>query len=160
MKSLLLALLPFIALALGRGYTAFADKRIAEYEEYIELLGRVRGRVGSFMTPIAEVICESECRVLSDIGFIGALREGATLSEAYRAAKQRSYASSTVKRIMTSFFQGFGHSYLDETVREIDSTAEELRSAVESERVEIERSVKLARSLLMLAAVGLIILLI
>ena len=65
-----------------------------------------------------------------------------------------------MKRIMTSFFQGFGHSYLDETVREIDSTAQELRSAVESERVEIERSVKLARSLLMLAAVGLIILLI
>lgn len=160
MRTLMLALLPFAALMIGRGYTAFADKRITEYEEYIDLFALIRGRVGSFMSPIPEVICESECRVLREIGFMDALREGSSLSEAYIEVMPRSYASASVKRIMSSFFQGFGHSYLEETVRQIDSAREEVREVIDKEKVELEKSVKLVRSLLMLSAVGLIILLI
>ena len=160
MKLILLAILPLAALIIGRGYSVYVDRRIAECEELCELLIHIRARVGCFLSPVSEMLSDFHSDRLSELGFVREVCDGRGLSEAYENIAPRLSVSEEVRRVIGGFFESFGRGYRDETLSEIDYARESLEKILERERVELDKSVRLTRSILLLVSVGLIILLI
>ena len=160
MRIILLAILPIAALMIGRGYSAYVDRRIAECEELCELLSHIRARVECFLSPVSEMLSDFHAKRLCELGFIREVCEGSGLYEAYRGIEGRLSVSDEVRRVIGGFFEGFGKGYRDQTLRETDYARESLERILERDRAELDKSVRLTRSILLLVSVGIIILLI
>ena len=160
MRIILLLVFPLSALFLSVGYSRFAEHRLEVYRGFSSLLSYLKGRVGTHLTPIKEAFSAFSDDALAASGFIESVREGERLYDAFRLSRDRLCISKRVGEILDGFFSDFGTGYLDAELSGIEYTQKELESAIRAEEEELSVSVRLVRSLLLLAAVGIVILLI
>ena len=160
MRWIILSLIPFAFWLIGRAYAEYVIHRIEENEAFVGLLVYMRGRISCFLSPCGELLSGFCSPALRRVGFLDPIPEGETLEEAYRVREKRLSVGREVRGVLSSFFSDFGHGYREDMLRRIDQAEKELREIAEREDGEMKKSLKLTRSILLLFAVGIVILLI
>lgn len=153
-----LFLIAIAALLLCRRYGAYAERRVAETRGFLNLLRHVRGRIASFLEPLPRAVRGFSDGALESLGFLTRLREGEALPEAYLAVMGKCSLSKEVRRLLEDTLCALGRGTRDETVSYVDGRISELSELLAAEEVELERSVKLTRTLICAAALGIVIL--
>ena len=67
------ALVLLAAIMLGRGYSAYAERAIEEYDAFLELLTYMKGRISCFLLPPSEIFRNFECDALEKCGFLSSV---------------------------------------------------------------------------------------
>ena len=153
-----LALIAVAAILTARRYDAYTRRRLAVTESFLRLLRHVRGRIFTFLEPLPRAVRSFSDEMLESVGFLGAVREGACLSDAFSAVAERCSLGAVARELIGSTFASLGRGTREETVAFTDSRISELTELLEQEREELARSVKLTRTLMYAAALGIIIL--
>ena len=151
-------LIAIAALLLCRGYGAYAERRVAETRGFLQLLRHVRGRIASFLEPLPRAVRGFGDDALESLGFLPRLREGESLPDAYLAVRGKCSLGKEVRELLEDTLPGLGLGTRDETVSYIDGKICELGELLTAEEGELERSVKLTRTLICAAALGIVIL--
>ena len=154
------AAIAFAAVMLGRLYRGYVMAARAEEEGMLGLLLHIKGQVGCYLSYGDGLVRGFRCAALSDCGFLEALADGRAFSEAFELCEEKMYSSEAVKEIMLDFCNNFGKGYRDAEMSRLSDVCERLRRAVEKSIAEQEKNLRVARTLIAAAALGIIILLI
>ena len=148
------------ALFVGREYTAYIKKRLSEYRGFASLIAHIEGMISRFLTPQDSLWQSFSDEVLEKCGFLAALREGGSLSDAFEACRASLSLSDGVKSRLSSFFSGFGAEYMDGELSRSSDFRSELEDGLKKEESELEKSLKITNALLLAGSVGIVILII
>ena len=153
------AALGLAAILILRYYFAYLRARSEECRELLSFLTELeRGMRRSLETP-SSVAKRFEAKRLGDSGFLSAISNGKSLSEAFDAAGDRMLLPETAKELLKRYFEGVGVGYLETELRELGRTIAELKTVADREREEISRRGKVAGVLLFSLVAGALLLL-
>ena len=153
-----LALIALAAYFLGRSFEEREGSRVRVLDGFVGLLRHIRKGIASYLEPIPRALFSFADGELERIGFLPLLREGATLYEAYSEVSGRISLGSEAERLLSELFKRLGRGTREETVKDAQCAEEELSRIAESEKAELEKSVKLTKTMLYAVALGIIIL--
>ena len=159
LKLIGVCILLFTSVLISRELVARRRRRLALCEELLRLVGFLRLQIGCFLRPIGDVISDFESAEFSACGFLPSERY-ADPRQAFLDSDAPSIAGRECARIVDSLLSSLGTGYLDDEVKIIDQHRAELCAAVEAERTETDRQVRLIRTLTASAAPGSVILII
>lgn len=152
------ALVSIGALFISREYEKYLKKRGDEYRGLVALISHAEGQMSGFLAYGSALWRNFEDEAMENCGLLGELREGKGLAESFLACSHKmSLPKGVVKEIFKSL-GAVGKSYLDvelQTLGEIKARLTELLKAEEEQR---EKNIKVARALLLGAALCAIIL--
>ena len=150
-------LILLFAYLVGRGYAAYAGRRYDQYEGLVALIEHMKGQLECYLAGGEAMLDGFRSDTLSEVGFFDGEGDAAMRFE---RVKDFLTVDADTKDRLSRFFASFGSGYRQaESERLIDILSFLVRQR-DAYRVEKEKSVKLVRSLLVAAALGLIILLI
>ncbi|MBO5316369.1 MAG: hypothetical protein J6B48_08075 [Clostridia bacterium] len=128
-------------------------------EGFLSLTEHIRRQINCYLTPPSELIRNFSNDALFEIGFID-LAEKEGLGAAYKSLKDDMPLCEAVKKELTSLFKSLEREYKDGAVRALDSAAASLKECLAKEREENKKDLKVARTLVTAAALGVVILII
>ena len=153
-----LGLVALSALRLSGEYSKRQKRRLCELLGFVDFISRMRIKIGCFMQRGRELSEDFECEALERVGFLGALRGGHTLTEAYGVCRERLALEGRERELLDELFAGIGVGYLSDGVRITDKTLAELEKTADRLRLDVPRNIKLFATLAAAFSVGLIIL--
>lgn len=139
------------------------EKKIKNKEKLLEgflsLTEHIRRQIYCYLTPPSELIENFNNETLSEIGFLDyAKKEG--LSSAYTSFKDKMPLSEAVNKELTALFESLEKEYKDGAVRALDSAATGFKETLAKEIEQNKKDLKVARTLVTAAALGIVILII
>ena len=146
------------SLFVGRAYEKHLDGRLGEAREVLRLLLHIREKISSFLCPQGELMSDFKSEILESVGFIGKIRDGKGLYDAFRDTNFS--FSEDIIEILRSYFSEFGKRYKSDELARLDSAVRSLEGYVKSEEEKLPKDVKIAKILLFAAALGISILMI
>ena len=141
----------------GRGYAGYAERRCGQYEGLIALLEHMKERLECYLSGGEAMLAGFFSEPLSEVGFFDGEGDASARFERVRA---RLSVDADTRSRLGQFFAAFGSGYLRAERERISAALSFLCRRRDDYLLEKEKSVKLVRSLLLAAALGLIILLI
>ena len=147
------------ALIMIRAYSAFIRRRVAEYTAFLGFLGLMNREILCFLYTPAELAVKSNDALLEEIGFLGALRNGSGLADAFSAALPRLHLSAADADFLALFFERFGQGTRESELHSLDACIEHFSARTAAEEAGAADAIRLASTLFALVAIGLIILL-
>ena len=154
------AVLLVAAALVGREYTAYTERRISECEGFLSLLSHIEGKISKYLSFGDGLWRDFSDAELERVGFLPALREGLTASEAFSRCNARLSLGDDVRERLGAFFEDFGKEYMEGELKRLRLFREELAKIHAAECVELRKNAKVVRTLLIGAALGALILLI
>lgn len=148
------------AIILGRGYSAYSERAIAEYDGFLELLIYMKGKISCFLLPPSEIFKDFECEALERCGLLMKIRCGVQISDAFSESSHRLAIPPEAKRVLGGFFASFGSEYRDGEIARIEQTVSEIKRQRDDACELLTKKTKLAHTLLFAGALGLVIFLI
>ena len=139
-------------------YSRGQNRRLSELLGFIEFISKMRIGIGCFMKKGKELAEGVECKALEEVGFLGALSDGCSLSEAYEACRGRLSVGKREREILDGLFSSVGSGYLADGVRVVDKAEGELTKIADGLRGEVAKNIKLFGVLAAAGSVGVIIL--
>lgn len=159
LKYLLIGAVMAMSLYLSRRYRAFVSERIESGRELFGFL-KFRGeRMARFMSPKSEICRRFSGERLERCGFLPALREGKSFSEAFAVGADRLGISDSVRGLFEEIFSSMGCGYFKEECdmqRVAETRAERL---LKDEEDALLKSSRVRTTLIISAALGVAILL-
>ncbi len=152
------AILLFLSVFIGKAYEKYCERALSETKELLRMLLHMRGKISTFLSPQSGLLSDFESEVLSSTGFLVAVQEGKTLFDAYGGS--RFAISKEQKRAFLRFFSEFGRGYKSEELSRIDSLYRETSEELKKERERTAKDIKIAKTLLIAAALGISVLMI
>lgn len=152
------ALVSIGALFISREYEKYLKKQGDEYRGLVALISHAEGQMSGFLAYGSALWRNFEDEALEKCGLLGELREGKGLAEAFDICAPKMSLPKTVTKEISKSLASLGNSYLDtelQTLGEIKARLTELLRAEEEQR---EKNIKVARALLLGAALCAIIL--
>ena len=147
------------ALLLLRYYFAYLRARLDECLGFLSLLSELkRGISLRLESPSSVALRLSEPR-LAPSGFNSALENGASLSEAFEAVRERLLIPQEAGRILGEYFDCVGEGYLDAELRSLEGAISALEPIAVRERDGINQRCRLAGVLTFSALAGALLLL-
>lgn len=146
------------AIILGREYSKYIARQKKEMRAFSDLILHIKGEVSRFLTPTAALLSGYECPVLESSGFASAFAAHSDLSRALEESDivlPRSFHA-----LLSEFFADFGKDYREGELARILHYSELLEREEERLISELDSSEKLAKTLLVAAALAIIILII
>lgn len=147
------------AILTGGGYASYLRGRAGEYRAFVGFLELMRREISSFLSTPAELALRADDPLLIRIGFIGALRDGASLGEAFDGVKDGLSMSERDISLLSELFCGFGKGSAEGELRALDGRIAELSQRSSDEESSLPSRIRLARTLLTLGALGIVIIL-
>lgn len=154
------ALLLLCALLVGREYSAYAGRRIAEHQGFIALISHSEGMIGRFLSSGDELWRGFDNEALERVGFLPLIKDGKDADSAFSTVKGRLSLGDEAKKKVEEFFKDFGSGYKDQEIARISALRAELETSLKSETAELEKNSRVLNALLVGGALGLIILLV
>lgn len=154
------ALILLAAIIICRGYAGYTARALDEYDGFCSLLLHMRGKISCFLLPPSDIFADFECECLEKIGFLGELRYGISMSEAFASASPKLAINKESKRMLEGFFDAFGTEYREGELRRVEQALSEMKNYKEKAEAELPKSLKLTQTLISAAALGLVIFLI
>ena len=152
------ALIFLCAMATVREYSAFCKRRIAEGEAFASLLRHLKERVCVYLLPVSSAVADFDDTELSRVGFIGALRSCGSLHSAFALVRDKLLISDGQKELLSSFFADFGGAYVKDERERIERAEDTLLKLQAEDEKKTGESEKVAKTLILASALGLIIL--
>ncbi len=146
------------SILIGRIYESYCERRLLELSEILRMLAHIRSKISSFLCPQSLLLSDFESEVLEESGFLRAVGEGKTLADAYKAS--RLLISKKDGRALEAYFAELGKSYKDEELSRLDRVYRELDESFKCESERVPKDVKVAKTLLTAAALGISVLMI
>lgn len=148
------------ALAISREYSAFYRRRIAQTDGFVALIIHIEGAISERLASGKGLVAGFSDEALSSLGFLESVRSGATLHDAFLGCRRASVISREVSMRLERYFADFGRYYKERELSRAATCVEELERLLERERADMPKNVKLARTLLVAFALGVLILIV
>ena len=153
-------LLLIAAIAASREYSAYAKRRIDQYDGFIELFSYAEGMISRFLSYGEALWRGFENGALEACGFLPALREGTPPIEAFEKCEGRLSLPREAKDKIKAFLSSMGRSYKDGELATLSAFRTELQSERKRQEEDLDKNVKIARALLLGGALAVFILII
>ena len=153
------ATIALAALILGKSYAAFVRRRVSEYRSVLGFLDLMKREMTCYLRTPAELAERSSDDILEDSGFLEALKAEKGLAHAFSQALPRLHLSACDAEPLLSFFEKFGKGSLETELQSLELTTERFRARALAEEESASGMIRLARTLISLAALGIVILL-
>lgn len=146
------------SLLIGRAYERYLNGRLESARELLRMLSHIRDKINAFLCPQGELLSDFESEALERVGFMKKIRDGAGLSEAYRAS---SFSfSEEIGPTLDSYFADFGKRYKADELARLDIVRGTLEKYVNAEEARTPKDIKIAKTILGALALGVSILMI
>ena len=157
LRLFLCALIPLVALIVGRSYAVYCKKRLSELEALAALLSQMeKGITVSLSTP-RELFSSLKLPELYD--FTERVRSGESLYDAASRVMPRLVISEDTKEKALEYFSEFGESYRDGELKRLELFRRELIADKRDEEERAETRIRLCYTLLFAAALSVVIML-
>lgn len=151
------ALLMIGAMAVSYAYEKYLQKRISEYRGLVSLLDHAEREITKFLSYGSALWRGFQDDSLEKCGLLPILREGKALCSAFEAVSDKMSLSSSAKKRLAEDLARLGRGYKDGELTLIGSIKQSLSEELESESVEAEKNIKVARALLLGGALAVVI---
>lgn len=159
-RELLGALLVAAAcLLFGRGYTNYLRRRAEDYRAMLDFLELMRREISARLATPAELAASVGEGRLAEIGFLGRVAAGASLGDAFRDCSSGLSLSAADAELLQGYFDGFGSDSAEGELGRLCGVISELSERERAVREETPSRIKLALTLSVLLALGIVILL-
>ncbi|MBR4835462.1 MAG: hypothetical protein IKU99_00485 [Clostridia bacterium] len=136
------------ALWIGRGYSAYADRRLGEMGGISALILHIESRLGRTLDYGAELYRGFDDEFLEKCGFLPLLREGKPLYDAFSEAKTSMILPDEVADIVENLFSSFGKGYKDQEIERLRMARAELDNKITTLREESDKNKRVVNALL------------
>jgi len=147
------------ALFVGRGYTRYVERRIAEGEGFVAFLNYARDEIAMYLSPPAR-LCEGFSNAsLEELGFISAVGSCGDLGEAFSQCSSRLSLGKEARELLSQCFRSFGQGYKEQEIARIEGYLRKLSELVERESRDLPQNARMVSTLLLAGAAGIFIML-
>ena len=136
------------ALWIGRGYSAYADRRLGEMGGMSALILHIESRLGRTLDYGAELYRGFDDEFLEKCGFLPLLREGRPLYDAILEAKTSMILPDDVADLVENLFSSFGKGYKDQEIERLRTARVELDKKIATYGEELEKNKRVVSALL------------
>ena len=159
-RELLGALLVAAAcLLFSRGYTDYLRRRAEDYRAVLDFLELMRREISARLATPSELAVSAGEGRLAEIGFLGRVAAGASLGDAFRQCSSELSLSAVDAELLQGYFDGFGSDSTEGELERLDRAISEHSKSERAVREETPSRIKLALTLSVLLALGIVILL-
>lgn len=152
------ALVSIGALFISKEYEKYLKKRGDEYRGLVALISHAEGQMSGFLAYGSALWRNFEDEALENCGILPELREGKGLAEAFDTCVSRMSLPKAVAKEISKSLRALGNSYLDTELQTLGEIKVRLTELLKSEEEQREKNIKVARALLLGAALCAIIL--
>ena len=136
------------ALWIGRGYSAYADRRLGEMGGISALILHIESRLGRTLDYGAELYRGFDDEFLEKCGFLPLLREGRPLYDAFSEVRSSMLLPDEVADIVYGLFSSFGKGYKDQEIERLRRARAELDKKITTLREESDKNKRVVNALL------------
>ena len=136
------------ALWIGRGYSAYADRRLGEMGGISALILHMESRLGRTLDYGAELYRGFDDEFLEKCGFLPLLREGRPLYDAFSEVRLSMLLPDEVADIVDGLFSSFGKGYKDQEIERLRRARAELDKKIATLREESDKNKRVVNALL------------
>ena len=136
------------ALWIGRGYSAYVDRRLGEMRGLSALILHIESRLGRTLDYGAELYRGFSDEFLEKCGFLPFLREGKPLSDAFSEAKTSMLLPDEVSTLVDNLFSSFGRGYKDQEIDRLRTAREKLDKEIATLGEDLEKNKRVVNALL------------
>ena len=147
------------ALVMSRAYAVFIRRRVAEYVSILAFLELMKREISCRLCTPRELAEQCSDALLEEIGFLGELRAGRGLADAFSSSLPHLHLSVSDADFIASFFEKFGQGRMESELCALDSCIARFSARTVSEESGALGAIRLASTLFALVAMGLVILL-
>ena len=147
-KYLCIGAMAITALWIGRGYSAYADRRLGEMGGISALILHIESRLGRTLDYGAELYRGFDDEFLEKCGFLPLLREGRTPSDAFSEVKSSMVLSREVEKLAENLFTSFGKGYKDQEIERLRMARAALDKKITALREESDKNKRVVNALL------------
>lgn len=140
------------ALWLGRGYSAFVDRRIGELRGFSALILHMEGEISRTLGFGPSLFRSFSDEFLEKCGLLPSLRQGISLEDAFLECRGRLALTKEMKDMLSSLFSSFGRGYMEEEISRLREARGQIELALGSECECLEKNKKVVNALLFGAA--------
>lgn len=140
--------LALAALWIGRGYSAYVDRRIGEMRGLSALILHMETRLGRALDHGAELYREFSDDFLEKSGFLPLLREGKPLFNAFSEAKSSMVLPDEVSNLAENLFSSFGRGYKDQEIERLRQAKKEIDEDIAHTADLLEKNKRVVNALL------------
>jgi hypothetical protein len=146
-------------LIFGRSYTDYIKARAADYRSVLGFFELMRREISARLATPCELAALSKDSRLAEIGFFDLLLQGESVGRAFSLISNKLLLSERDVDTVQSYFDGLGCGSLEGELRILDTAVAEISAREGAVREEISARVGLVRTLSVLFALGISILL-
>lgn len=143
------ALIMIGALLICHSYESYLKKRLSEYRGLVSLISHAEGEISGFLTYGSELWRSFSDDALEKCGLLPLLREGRSLAEAFVESVGKMSLSKDLSESLAADFKKLGKGYKDSELKLLSSIRERLAKELDTESVESEKNIKVARALIL-----------
>ena len=148
------------ALVASHEYSAYAKRRLLQYEGLVALFSHVEGKIRDFLASGDGLYRGFENEELERVGLLPLLREGERLKEAFcKCEGHLALPKGTVEGINT-FLSTLGRGYREGEVAAFSAFRNKLEAEMKTEAERLDKSVKITRALLIGGALAFLIMIV
>ena len=136
------------SLWIGRGYSAYADRRLGEMRGLSALILHMESRLGHTLDYGAELYRGFSDEFLEKCGFLPLLGEGKQLNDAFLEAKSSMILPSEVESLTEKLFSSFGRGYKDQEIERLRMARVELDKEISVSAEALEKNKRVVNALL------------
>ena len=143
-----------------REYSGFLESELCWCRAFLDALMDMREKMRCYLDS-PRVWAEGYCaKALEECGFLKALRDGMSITEAYGLARTGACFSESTDAVLTDCFARLGGGYLDTELEMLGSAIDKLGKEERLRTEELPRKKKVAGAVLGACASGIVILVI
>ena len=136
------------ALWIGRGYSAYADRRLGEMGGISALILHIESRLGRTLDYGAELYRGFDDEFLEKCGFLPLLREGKAPSDAFHEAKKSMVLPSEAETLVENLLSSFGKGYKDQEIERLRQAKKEIDEVIKALAEDSEKNKRVVNALL------------
>ena len=147
------------ALIMSRAYAVFIRRRVAEYRSLLGFLELMRREMLSCLCTPSELAERCSDTILTEIGFLEALRSGRGTAAAFSEIRSSLHIAVEDADVLQNFFEKFGRGTMESELSSLDECIRRFSAVAIAEEEGASAAIRLAGTLLALCAIGIVILL-
>ncbi len=148
------------AVLASREYSAYLDRRLADYRGLLALLEHARGMIDRYLSYGAELWRGLENEAMERCGLLPLLKEGLGLGVAFARCMQGLALSAEAKKRISEELSGLGGAYRSGELDALTALRDRLLSECESERQAAEKNKRIATALMVGGALAVLVMII
>ncbi len=148
------------AIFISKKYSYYCNEKALECQQLLSFLKKMRNNISLYLLPLSN--WRGDLSGMGDAchGFFFAITQGAEVSTAFAAVKDKLSLPDDIKGELYGFFSDFGRGYMNNEIKKLDSAIATLESALPRLTLDAKNENRAGSAVIIAAALGAVILLI